>query len=330
MQLQIPQHTGNPVHLVTPTVLINGSMSPPQPPSTVIPTASSATLDTATSFRSSNATLYSQSSAATDLSEHDGTSFLPSRFNNPQQRASFGVNTNQSSAIQAPSDEDLKRALAADLLRAEISGLARGRKRLRGAEAKDLAATIMAQLSGEGDFPPSNPDLIASWLGLNLSGKGLLGPSPSSSRSIGLNHQSSVKRIFAQRFRVNRDGYDSPIDDDEEDEGAEPTRAGDEVAAEVRETFDVEWTAHFGSLTGTFQIRGLVLSSGGSSDAQLHSDKARQSEEQIGRQDSTKATTGDVEAEDGWKQRVLELERRLWEKEEEMQRLRDRILEAVL
>jgi hypothetical protein len=323
MQLQIPQHTGNPVHLVTPTVLINGSMSPPQPPSTILPTASSATLDTSTSFRSSNATLYNQSSAATDLAEHDGMSFLPSRFNNPQRRPSVEVNTNQTSATQVPSDEDIKRALAADLLRAEISGLARGRKRLRGTEAKDLAATMMTRLSGGRDFTPSNPDLIASWLGLSLSGKGLLGPSSSSSRSIGLHHQSSVKRIFAQRFRVNPDGYDSAIEDDEEDEDAEG-------AAEVKETFDVEWTAQFGDLTGSFKIRGLVLSSGGSNGAELHSDKARQSDEGIGGQDTTKATTGDVETEGGLKQRVLELERRLWEREEEVQKLRDKILEAVL
>jgi hypothetical protein len=326
MQLQIPQHTGNPVHLVTPTVLVNRSMSPPQPPSTVIPTASSTTLDTATSFRSSNATIYSQSSAATDLVEHDGMSLLPSRFNNPQLRASVGVNTNQSSVTQAPSDEDLKRALAADLLRAEISGLARGRKRLRGAEAKDLAATIMARLSSGRDFPPpSNLDLIASWLGLNSSGKGPpLGPASSSSVSIGLNHQSSVKRIFAQRFRVNRDGYDSPVDDDGEEEGAELTRGGDETVAEIKETFDVEWTTQFGGLTGSFQIRGLVLSG---SSAQLHSDKAHQSEERFGGQDSTPR---DVEVEGGWKQRVLDLERMLWEREEEVQKLKDKVLEAVL
>ena len=75
MQLQIPQHTGNPVHLVTPTVLINGSMSPPQPPSTVLPTSSTATLDTATSFRSSNATLLLiwSSTTACHSYPHDST-----------------------------------------------------------------------------------------------------------------------------------------------------------------------------------------------------------------------------------------------------------------
>lgn len=329
MQLQIPQHTGNPVHLVTPTVLVNGSISPPQPPSTVLPTASSSTLDTATSFRSSNATLYSQSTAVTDPGEHDGISFLPSRFGNPQPRASGGSNTNRPSATQPFSDEDLKRALAADLLRAEISGLARGRKRLRGAEAKDLAAAIMARLSDGRDFTSSNPDLVVSWLGLSLGGKGsLLGSSPS--RSIGLGHQSSAKKIFVQRFRVNGDGYASPVDDEEEQEGAELTRGEDDGVVEIRETFDVEWTAQFGGLTGNFQMRELALGRSSGNSAQPHHDQARISDERTGQRDGNKATTGDAEDEGGWKQRVLELEKMLWEREEEVHRLRDKILEVVL
>lgn len=326
MQLQIPQHTGNPVHLVTPTVLINGSMSPPQPPSTVLPTASTATgtLDTATSFRSSNATLYSQSSAATDFGEHEGLAFLPRSRIIPSTTTPH--DQSQSPAIKSVpsiSEEDIKRALAADLLRADITGLARGRKRLKGAEAKELAAAMLARLGGR-DLIIPNPEIVASWLGLDLRRKGA-----SARYSVG-QHHFVQKRIMVQRFRVHGDGYDSPVDEDE-DEESNLMRDEDE-GAEIKETFDVDWTASFGALSGSFVVRGVVIGDGGEggAEAQGREERARIVDERAGRQDSARATRGSSENEEGWKRKVDDLEKRLEESQEEVQRLREKILEAVL
>lgn len=320
MQLQIPQHTGNPVHLVTPTVLINGSMSPPQPPSTVLPTASTATgtLDTASSFRSSNATLYSQSSAATDFGEHEGLSFLPPRGRVVPSTTTAHQQPQPASKPHSLSEEDIKRSLAADLLRADITGLARGRKRLRGAEAKDLAAAMLARLGGREHVIP-NADLVASWLGLEIGRRG-------ASRM----GNYVPKKIMVQRYRVHGDGYDSPVDEDEEGEEANLQDEG----MEIRELFDVEWTAQFGALTGRFGIRELTLGEGGGGSGEgasgsavpQRSGGARTSKDRTGR----RATSTDDAEEGEWRARFLEMEKRLEASQEEAQRLREKILEAVL
>lgn len=316
MQLQIPQHTGNPVHLVNPTVLINGSMSPPQPPSTILPTASTATgtLDTATSFRSSNATLYSQSSAATDFGEHEGLSFLPPRGRIVPSTTTPHEQVQLALKAHSLSEEDVKRSLAADLLRADITGLARGRKRLRGAEAKDLAAAMLARLGGK-ETLVSNADLVASWLGLEIGRRSVAG------RGLG---SYVPKKITVQRYRVHGDGYDSPVDEDEEGEEANLADEG----VEIRESFDVEWTAQFGGLSGRFGIRGLVLGDG--ADGATSGSAAPQRAERARTSDDRMATSTDDANEGGWKARFEEMEKRLEESQEEVQRLREKILEAVL
>ena len=334
MQLQIPQHTGNPVHLVTPTVLINGAMSPPQPPHNVLPTASTATgtLDTATSFRSSNATLYSQSSAATDFGEHDGSAFLRKH----RRTTSSGTHTHEHSPLvhvksaSAVSDEDIKRGLAADLLRADISGLARGRKRLRGSEAKDLASVLLTRL-GAKDQIMSSLDVVVSWLGLDMGKKNSSSAPPHIGTGLG------QKRITVQRYRVHGDGYDSPVDDDELDAAPDLTRDGED-RPEVRETFDVEWTARFGSLNGNFHVRGLSLgditpggeSMSGEGPSNRSSHRSHLSDPRQEGQDGANATSSSRTEVDQLKSRVLEMEKRLGESQEEVQRLREKVLEAVL
>jgi hypothetical protein len=211
------------------------------------------------------------------------------------------------------SEEDIKRSLAADLLRADITGLARGRKRLRGAEAKELASAMLARLGGKEIFV-SNADLVASWLGLEIG-----------RRSVATRGMGSYvpKKITVQRYRVHGDGYDSPVDEDEEGEDANLV---DEV--EIRESFDVEWTAQFGALSGRFVIRGLVLGDGaaGGSAVPQRTERARTSDVRTG---GMAASTDDTN-EGGWRARFEEMERRLEESQEEVQRLREKILEAVL
>ncbi|KAJ9641915.1 hypothetical protein H2199_005129 [Coniosporium tulheliwenetii] len=210
LSLQVPQHVGGPVHLVTPTLLVNGETDPAVPP-TLAPSVFSSS-----SRRSS--------SHVPEDSDAGGSDTFPV----PQARQAQSEQHPQST-VRRPDREDLKRALAAELLRARITG----RKRLRGAEAKALADAMLRRMKPDTGSSSENemskdifPPMCASWLGLNLTENGCSAP-----------NGSNAKTITVQRFRVGKDGYDSPIYDDEE-EG--------ETSGVVKETFEVEWSAALG------------------------------------------------------------------------------------
>lgn len=85
----------------------------------------------------------------------------------------------------------------------------------------------------------------------------------------------------------------------------------------MRETFDVLFSVAFGSggLSGEWVAKGLSAGEvrGGN----------------VGDEEAEKEREQDV-GPAAWKSRFLEVQRRLWEKEEEVKGLKDRILEAVL
>lgn len=113
------------------------------------------------------------------------------------------------------------------------------------------------------------------------------------------------------RFRVGGDGYESPIDEGE-DEG--------EPSGTVRETFDVFFNVSFGGLTGEWAAKGLAANApagngGDGTDGQTAEGRDRE------QAPSTAA---------GWKAKFLETQRRLWEMEEEARDLKEKVLEAVL
>jgi len=97
LSLQVPQHVGNPVRLVTPTVTLNGESDQ--------------------RFR-----------------RPDASNVLGSAFSRTSATSPF---------TPSISNDDMKRALAADLLKADVTGRA---KALRGTEAKDLAESLLATL----------------------------------------------------------------------------------------------------------------------------------------------------------------------------------------
>lgn len=223
LSLQVPQHVGGPVHLVTPTLLLNGETDP---------AAASALAPSAVSSGSRRST--PQVPEDSDAGDADP-------FPGLQAAHAQGIQHWQNKAHKLDR-ENLKRALTADLLRGKITG----RKRLRGAEAKALADAMLRRMEPEAGPPEQNqpgPEhsstLCASWLGLSLSGSGSSAPSG-----------SSTKEIVVQRFRVGQDGYDSPIYDEDEDA---------EVSALVKETFDVSWSWSFGGVTGAFHAKGLTI-----------------------------------------------------------------------
>jgi hypothetical protein len=118
----------------------------------------------------------------------------------------------------------------------------------------------------------------------------------------------AVKKISVRRFRVGGDGYDSPIDDEEDEEAEE--------GGNIKETFDVEWELALGGLSGKFQIKGLTVpeSPGGLDDKDENIDNS--------------ASTDDSAA--GWRQRFLAIEKKLKARDDEVRDLKDRVLEAVL
>ncbi|KAJ9665375.1 hypothetical protein H2201_004452 [Coniosporium apollinis] len=285
LSLQVPQHVGGPVHLVTPTLLVNGETDPAVPP-TLAPSVFSSS-----SRRSS--------SHVPEDSDAGGSDTFPV----PQARQAQSEQHPQST-VRRPDREDLKRALAAELLRARITG----RKRLRGAEAKALADAMLRRMKPDTGSSSGNemskdifPPMCASWLGLNLTENGCSAP-----------NGSNAKTITVQRFRVGKDGYDSPIYDDEE-EG--------ETSGVVKETFEVEWSAALGGVTGRFVVQGLVIPK---EDGETGEDVGGEGEVVDG------SGGGASDAGVDWKKKFLALQERLRERDREVQSIRDRVLDAVL
>jgi hypothetical protein len=148
---------------------------------------------------------------------------------------------------------------------------------------------------------------ISSCLGLTSAvGLGTGGPT------------GGVRRIESIRFRIAADGYESPIDDEDEDVDALNN------AADVRETFDVHFGVAFGGLSGEWVVKGLSLRGNGTGNEDGNG-KMGAREGQIAGGGEVQPTTAA-----GWKAKFLDVQRRLWEKEEESRGLRERVLEVVL
>lgn len=299
LSLQVPPHIGGPVHLVTPTVLVNGESEP----SSGTPLAASAM---SASSQKAPPTFFNGSESG----EHSGGFVRPANpragSHSPAQSISRGAVTvaeSSSSTTPTMSHESIKRALAADLLRADVSG----RKRLRGSEAKKLAETILGRLPMQpkaSNVAGHDQDLqtqligVATLLGLTNA----LGVLSSSS--------ASTKKISVRRFRVGGDGYDSPIDDD--DGNGEEDREDDPRSDRaIKESTDVTWSVMVGGLTAECSVKAIVVESGDDGD-----------------QEDSIMDVADNPG--GWKKRWEEVTEKLKKKEAEVRRLREQVLEAVL
>lgn len=152
---------------------------------------------------------------------------------------------------------------------------------------------------------------ISSCLGLGAAvGLGAGGPT------------GGVKTVECRRFRIGRDGYESPVDDEGEEGGA-----GDEAG--VKETFDVFFSVGFGGLSGEWAVKGLDVGAGAGASAGTGAVGGDGSADEDG---NGSGDQGREEGEEGallWKGRFLHTQRQLWEAQEEVQRLKDRVLDAV-
>ncbi|OCL07833.1 hypothetical protein AOQ84DRAFT_294349 [Glonium stellatum] len=128
----------------------------------------------------------------------------------------------------------------------------------------------------------------------------------------------NVKRVVVQRFRIGGDGYDSPVDEDEDETP--------ESGGRIRESFDVVWNITFGGLTGEWAIKGVSLDNGENKGGSPEG-AADEAGMGIGNSQSAQDLQTTVVC---WKTKFLEAQRRLWETQEEVRGLKDKVLEAVL
>jgi hypothetical protein len=306
LSLQVPRNVGNPVRLVTPTVLVNGEQN------AVLNTGISLSAMTADSRRSSPGTFYEDNQSHSSPAQYRGQAQAQAQAQAPAQ-VQLSPQTQINPAISASPfphvpPETLNRALAAELIRAPLTGR---RKRLRGAEAKTLASSILQPLYSKptsgGTSPAKVMDdqilsiAISSCLGLGSAvGLGVGGP-------IG-----GVRRVECFRVQVRGDGYDSPIDEDDEDaDGLSDTDS-------IKESFDVYFNVSFGSLTGEWSVKGL---SPASADAEVGMGSAADEPDKQGPTNVIAAF---------WKSKFNETQRKFWDSQEETKTLKEKILEAVL
>ena len=135
--------------------------------------------------------------------------------------------------------ETLNRALAAELIRAPLTGR---RKRLRGNEAKRLASAVLQPLHAKPSPGSTPPAKVMSDYALGIAISSCLGLAGTVGVGIG-GPTGGVRRVECIRFRVGGDGYESPVDEEDDDEEHENAARG---GGSIKETFDVFFAVAFG------------------------------------------------------------------------------------
>ena len=308
LSLQVPHIVGNPVRLVTPTVLVNGEEDP-TPSSSFAPSAL-----IVSTRHNSPANTFDHRSGPTHHTYHGALtpSETPAQPRPPPPTRSPTQPTSPEISLPSVPLDSLNRALAAELIRAPLTGR---RKRLRGTEAKHLASCILQPLYAKPTAGSSAPAKVMSDQVLGIAISSCLGMT--STVGIGTGGPTGgVRRVDCIRFRIGGDGYESPIDEDDED--ADNMHEG----GTIKETFDVSFAVSFGGLTGEWIAKGLTATADDIEDEETAASGRRRSE--LDRQDISQSTPA------AWKTKFLEAQRKLWESQEEVKSLKDKILEAVL
>jgi len=308
LSLQVPQIVGNPVRLVTPTVLVNGEED--HTPSTAY--ASSAM--PASAGQGSTAGNFENQAGPTHHTYHGALtpSETPAQPRPPPSARAPAQTTLPAPSLPSVSLEGLNRALAAELIRAPLTGR---RKRLRGTEAKHLASSILQPLYVNASAGVAAPARVMSDQVLGIAISSCLGLTG----TVGMGNggpTGGVRRVDCIRFRIGGDGYESPIDEDDED--------ADDMheSSAIKETFDVSFTVSFGSLSGEWVAKGLVATADDANTEHNLGSGSRTSE--LERQEHSQITST------AWKTKFVEAQKKLWETQEEVKSLKDKILDAVL
>ena len=330
LSLQVPPNVGNPVvRMTTPTVLVNGlendSPSTGLGPSPV--SAASAQVSSANAYEQQN--MYDKQHRPTHQTYHGALtpSETPAQPRPPPPTRSQ-TEPELSTSSQLPSAvplETLNRALAAELIRAPLTGR---RKRLRGNEAKTLASAILQPLYAKPTPGTTAPAKVMNDYALSIAISSCLGLAGTVGVGTG-GPTGGVRRVECIRFRVGGDGYESPIDDDDDDTTTNNNNTNNNnqdesdslsrSSANIKETFDVFFAVSFGGLTGEWIAKGLDINN--SSKSSADGDNAPRDLSQF---DNTEAAPG------AWKNKFLDAQQKLWETQDEVKMLKERILETVL
>jgi hypothetical protein len=193
--------------------------------------------------------------------------------------------------------EALKRVLASDLLRANLTGR---RNRLLGPEAMRLADAILQRFGvPKADTDNKSDDALriaaTSWLGV--------------SRQLGFTSANPCKEkdIVVQRFALR-------------DYGLEEQIGLDEQAERIREKFDVSWSAGFGGVGGKFCVVGLDIGQ----EVVNPDDAEVRATEMIKEVASMKETDVD------WRGKYMALDFTVRLMKGQLNRLQDKVLDALL
>lgn len=307
LSLQVPHIVGNPVRLVTPTVLVNGEEDQ-------IPSTAYAPPTQIAHGHESEADTFEHRPAPTNHTYHGALtpSETPAQPRPPPPVRSQTQPTPSTSTLPTVPLESLNRALAAELIRAPLTGR---RKRLRGTEAKHLASSILQPLYAKPTVGSAAPAKMMSDEVLGIAVSSCLGLTGTVGIGTG-GPTGGVRRVECIRFRVGGDGYESPIDEDDEDTD------NMHESGTIKETFDVSFAVSFGGLTGEWMAKGLAATA----DDPEEDDNAAPGRgvSELDSHDGSQVTPA------AWKTKFLEAQRKLWESQEEVKSLKDKILEAVL
>ncbi|KAF2845381.1 hypothetical protein T440DRAFT_460526 [Plenodomus tracheiphilus IPT5] len=342
LSLQVPPNVGNPVvRLVTPTVLVNGEENENDSPASGL---SASAISSAVSDHRGEAHYAQQHqqqqrqhqhqhqqhhhSGPTHQTYHGALtpSETPAKPRPPPPSSRPAASTDKAnSAVPLVPLETLNRILATELIRAPLSGR---RKRLRGNEAKTLASCILQPLYAK-PTPTTTATIptttaVMSDAALSIAISACLGLTSAVGIGAG-GPNGGVKKVECSRFRVGGDGYESPVDEEDEDCNEEQGQDEDSGGGRVKETFDVWFRVGFGGLSGEWVVKGLELGA-------LSQEQGGEDVGGVGA-GAGAGVGGGREAEEGpgqWREKYLESQRRLWEVQEEVKGLKDRILEAVL
>ena len=194
---------------------------------------------------------------------------------------------------------DVIAAFTTELLNADISGHAP----LRADEAKKLAEAVVLRMTKANSQSGSGNSFMlhsATWLGV--------------ARRLGLDVWPGATRkrlIRIRRSQVSSVNWDF--------------------------SYELDWTLHLGPLTGSFKIQNVIVAAdrppGSSSvEARRDSESGASFGSSHGGEDSSFADSihGGHLSETEWKRKYLAMERKAREKDEEMVRLKRRVMEAVL
>lgn len=274
LQVQVPQHTGGPIRLATPTVLLNGEFN-----------------DTNTSHASHAQRYGDWRNDADETMEDDGD------YEGAELHSSIHNRTTQHSG-PGFAYEALRRILAADLLRASMSGR---RERLLPDEAKRLATAILSRLEVPQEDTDNKADdalrmAAASWLGV------------SSQLGFEAGKPCREKEILIHRFAIGPNG--SPTE-----------KLGPNDRAEhVVERFDVSWNLGFGGVGGRFMVVGLELEPQVVDAEDAEAKAVRISDSVRGK------AADDVD----WKSKFMALDLTVRLMKGQLNRLQDKVLDAIL